>query len=172
MTNSKGYKENLYEKGCIRTFSGIYVDILNPKPEMFVIEDIAHALSQLPRFGGHLPVFYSVAEHSLCASNVGEKERFELLMHDASEAYILDIPSPLKKILKEYKEIEHNLNIVLSEVFRFQYPFSSYVHSLDKKMLEHEWEERMIKGLGKEKTFLSVEYAFLERYKLLKIFNT
>lgn len=61
--------ENLYTKDCIRTVSGIYVNVFEPKPEMFVIEDIAHALSFMPRFAGHLRWPYSVAQHSLAVSN-------------------------------------------------------------------------------------------------------
>ena len=55
-------KENLYTPNCIRTFTGLYMNVFNPKPDMICIEDIAHALSQQPRFGGHLPRMYSVAQ--------------------------------------------------------------------------------------------------------------
>lgn len=33
----------------VRTLSGKYVDVLNPQPEMFDIDDIAHSLSKQPR---------------------------------------------------------------------------------------------------------------------------
>ena len=51
-------EENLYTPNCIRTFTGIYVNVFEPTPEMICIEDIAHALSNQCRFSGHLPTFY------------------------------------------------------------------------------------------------------------------
>ncbi len=72
------------------------------------IEDIAHALARICRFNGHLRYHYSVAEHSV---NVAEELKLrgaskELrlfgLLHDASEAYIADIPRPLKDWIPEY----------------------------------------------------------------------
>ena len=53
--------ENLHTADCIRTFTGLYMNVFEPTPEMICIEDIAHGLSNMPRFGGHLPEFYSVA---------------------------------------------------------------------------------------------------------------
>ena len=47
-------KENLYTKDCIRTFTGIYMNVFNPTSEMICIEDIAHSLSLQCRFAGHL----------------------------------------------------------------------------------------------------------------------
>jgi hypothetical protein len=57
--------ENLNAVRSIRTISGLYVNVFEPDPKTLIIEDIAHALSNQPRFGGHLPKFYSVAQHSL-----------------------------------------------------------------------------------------------------------
>jgi uncharacterized protein len=78
--------ENLYEPDCIRTYTGLYINVFNPKPEMIEIEDIAHALSFQCRFGGHLPKFYSVAQHSLNCSYLVKEPALKLtaLLHDAS----------------------------------------------------------------------------------------
>lgn len=138
-------QENLYTPDCIRTVSGIYVNVFDPKPEMFVIEDIAHALSMQPRFGGHLPHFYSVAQHSaLTAAFVEEEYKLSALMHDASEAYLLDIPRPIKQRLSNYKDIEHGLMQVLSVVFGFQYPLPEAVKKADEDMLKLEWDSLML----------------------------
>ena len=149
MTNLKGYEENLYTQYSIRTSSGIYVDFVNPRKEMFCIEDIAHALSQLPRFGGHLPYWYSVADHCISCARKAEQDGetkgniFACLMHDCSEAYLLDLPSPIKKLIPGYIVIEDRILRLLSEIFGFHYGldgFGSYVKSVDKYKLEVEWD--------------------------------
>ncbi len=139
-------KENLYTPDCIRTVSGIYVNVFDPKPEMFVIEDIAHSLSHQCRFGGHPVEFYSVAQHSvMCAMFIGEENRLAALLHDASEAYLLDIPSPIKVRLPEYKAIEDNLMRVIAQKFGFAYPLNPEVKMVDKQMLEWEWKHLIIR---------------------------
>ena len=75
---------------------------LDPRPEDVDIEDIAHALSNVCRFGGHCREFYSVAEHSVRVSDyVGALggapwHRLAGLLHDATEAYLGDMIRPLK----------------------------------------------------------------------------
>lgn len=103
----------------ITTFTGKYFDLIEPKAEDVDIVDIAHALSIEPRFGGHTVVPYSVAEHSMrvlryVAAEVGMKSASKpvlmwALMHDASEAYLKDVPSPLKDLLPEYRAIERRV---------------------------------------------------------------
>ena len=138
-------KENLFATDCIRTFTGIYVNVFEPKPEMFCIEDIAHSLSQQCRFNGHLTHFYSVAEHSiLCAGYVKYESKLAALLHDASEAYLLDIPSPVKKRLSNYKEIEHKLMECIAIKFGFEYPLTKDIKKVDEIILKTEWNELML----------------------------
>jgi hypothetical protein len=84
----------------IQTFSGRRIDPLVPDPTQIVIEDIAHALANQCRFGGHCLAFYSVAQHSaLLADLVGNSDlhaQLWALLHDAAEAYLVDLPRPLK----------------------------------------------------------------------------
>lgn len=139
--------ENLYTKDCIRTFTGKYVNVFDPTPEMICLEDIAHSLSQQCRFGGHLPRFYSVAEHSILCSLICTKEnQFQALMHDASESYLLDIPSPIKKGLANYHQIEEKLMMVIAKKFGFNWPMHDDVKDTDKHMLEREWNCIMLSG--------------------------
>ncbi|QDP54860.1 MAG: hypothetical protein Unbinned3891contig1000_58 [Prokaryotic dsDNA virus sp.] len=90
---------------CITTHTGKQFDLQDPNPALVDIEDIAWALSNLCRFVGHTPTFYSVAEHSaLVASVLLEKTRDPVwamagLLHDAHEAYMGDIPQPLKNLI-------------------------------------------------------------------------
>ncbi len=134
------------DEPVIRTFTGKWVNVFNPTPDMFCIEDIAHALSHQCRFGGHLPEFYSVAQHSVsCSYLVDHKNKKSALMHDSSEAFLVDIPRPIKKLLSNYKEIEHNLMVVLSDVFKFEYPLSPEVLAVDEEMLQLEWNSMIMR---------------------------
>ena len=133
--------ENLYEKNCIRTFSGIYFNVFEPILEMIKIEDIAHALSMIPRFGGHFPIQYSVSQHSkMVMEHLESKNKLAGLLHDASEAYLLDIPTPIKHNIPGYQEAETKIMQLIAEKFQFQYPFDDTIHIIDKKMLEKEWD--------------------------------
>jgi uncharacterized protein len=137
--------ENLNAVRSIRTISGQYVNVFEPNPDTLLISDIAHALSHQCRFGGHLPRFYSVAQHSLlCYLMAKEDEKFDALMHDASEAYLLDMPKPIKVELSEYNAIEDNLMNVLAKKFGFNYPKSPEVERVDILLLNWEWEVIML----------------------------
>lgn len=83
----------------IQSYTGRRMVLEAPDPAQIDLEDIAHALSQVCRFGGHSKHHYSVAQHSLLVSQLvrGDLHRHGLL-HDAAEAYIGDLVTPLKKI--------------------------------------------------------------------------
>lgn len=137
--------ENLHTPNCIRTRSGRYVNVFEPEPDMFLIEDIAHALAHQCRFSGHLHVFYSVAQHSVHVSErVPTKLRRTAMLHDASEAYLLDIPTPIKKNLPGYKDLENQLMAVLAKRFDFQWPLPPEIKHADAAMLQLEWDHLMI----------------------------
>lgn len=129
-------------KGCIRTNSGLFINVFEPTKDVISIEDIAHALASIPRFGGHLNRHYSVAQHSvMCMMKLASLEdKKAALMHDASEAYLGDIPTPIKARLPEYKECEHNLMLMIADKFGFQYPLNEAVKEVDARMLQIEWE--------------------------------
>lgn len=107
----------------IETRFGGRFDLLDPQPRQVRLDDIAHALSHLCRYTGHCSTFWSVAQHSLLVANLvawsarqsgmtpDDAARLELagLLHDAPEAYLGDVATPLKKILPEYQRIEANV---------------------------------------------------------------
>ena len=158
-------KENLYTPNSIRTVSGRYVNVLNPDTDSILIYDIAHALSRMPRFGGHLPHFYSVAQHSMCVANLVDKQHaLSALLHDASEAYLMDIPSPIKALLPNYKEIENGLMEVISKKFGFEWPMPDEVKEADKKRLEWEWDNLMLKGQNFTLPSETVKNLFFNRF--------
>lgn len=83
--------------GWIQTFTGRQFWPLAPQPEDVCLEDIAHALALTNRFGGHTQRFYSVAQHSVLVSAIVPSYYVkEALLHDAAEAYLGDMPRPLK----------------------------------------------------------------------------
>jgi hypothetical protein len=156
----------LYVPNSIRTSKGLYLDFTNIKPELLDIEDIAHALSFQCRFGGHLPKFYSVAQHSVhCSELVDEVDAFDALMHDSSESYLLDIPKPLKNLLPEYVVIENKLMSILATKFGFNFPLSPAVKKVDEHMLRLEFNRIMLnKGKFKCWSPKVAKRKFLDRY--------
>jgi 5'-deoxynucleotidase YfbR-like HD superfamily hydrolase len=100
------------------TKTGIMFFPLEPYVREIEIEDIAHALSQLCRFGGHCNKFYSVAQHSCVVSqNLPDSLKFQGLMHDATEAYCGDLIRPIKYSIKGYVEMEEKLWCAICERF-------------------------------------------------------
>ena len=101
--------------GRIKTFVGNWFDPLEPDMESIDIRDIAHALSLTCRGNGHVNNFFSVGQHCVyCALEAearGYSKRVVLgcLLHDASEAYMSDVPRPFKVVLTEYVKAEDAL---------------------------------------------------------------
>ncbi len=128
-------------KNCIRTHSGRYVDVINPMPEMISIVDIAHALSRLCRFSGQIEPLYSVARHSINCSKLIKDPKLKLaaLLHDASEAYLADIPGPVKQHLPDYLTIEERMMRCIANKFGFDFPLHQEVKNCDEIMLNSEW---------------------------------
>lgn len=103
MTESKLTKQGTW----IETGSGTKFDYLSDDTVCINLVDIASALSKCCRYTGHCSRFYSVAEHSFFVSlHVPKQYALAGLLHDASEAYLSDIASPIKQLMPEYKKIE------------------------------------------------------------------
>lgn len=106
----------------IQSVSGKQVSLTDPYASMINIDDIAHALSMLCRFNGHGTRFYSVAEHSVHVSNeVTPDLALAGLLHDAAEAYLGDVPSPLKGHLADFKMFEERMEKVIAEAFGIRF---------------------------------------------------
>ncbi|HET8536456.1 MAG TPA: hypothetical protein VFL73_04675 [Solirubrobacteraceae bacterium] len=174
----------------LQTVSGKWVNPLDPDPEQFDIEDIARALGNLCRFGGHCRSFYSVAQHSVIVSQLVEErggdaeDVFAALMHDAAEAYLGDMPHPLKHrsaLGAAFKEAEAQLELALRDRFRIRDDVPE-VKRADRALLATErrafsaerwrWPElEGVEALDLELEAMGPEEAaraFLERYAELE----
>jgi len=106
-------------KTSIMSNSGIKIDYLSPTEDMFRIQDIATGLSNVARFTGQTSWHYSVSQHSVLGSRKFKDpwKAMGFLLHDAHEAYMQDLPSPLKALLPRYKEIAANMQRVIEQKF-------------------------------------------------------
>lgn len=162
--------------GTIRTASGQYVALLLPDPATINLADIAQALSHVCRFAGHLPGFYSVAEHSLHVSaqlrrTYGDPTiAIAGLLHDATEAYLGDMVRPLKQAMPAYQEVEARMARAIEARFALA-PFTlddARVKAIDSAILG--WEMAMVRDC----TFrtpsdpMTVKHAFIGKYRELR----
>jgi uncharacterized protein len=122
------------------THSGKKFYPLDPRPEDICIEDIAHSLSHVCRYGGHCAAHYSVAQHSVYVSLVvGEREPEHALwglLHDAAEAYVGDMVRPLKQVkgMGAYRDIEAGIMIAICKVFGLPLEEPAIVKEVDRRM--------------------------------------
>lgn len=125
----------------IQTYSGRRFNPTNPYVDAIVIQDIAHALSNQCRFSGHVKKFYSVAQHCVLVSYICEhQDALWGLLHDASEAYLVDVPSPMKRSGKidGYLEFEKNMQRAICQRFGLPEQEPPSVKKADKQLLSTE----------------------------------
>ncbi len=123
----------------IETFTGKKFYFLDPTQDSIDIIDIAHSLSMQCRFTGHTTKFYSIAEHSIMVSRLCPDE-FKLwgLLHDASEAYLTDVASPVKPHLINYKLMEKVIMEPICKKFGISKYMPDEVHVADMEALRIE----------------------------------
>jgi len=120
------------------TYTGKKMHLNDFTKEDLDIEDIAHALSMICRFGGHCSRHYSVAEHSLLVcSMVPDEYKLSALLHDASEAYLGDVIAPLKRMpgMEGYREIEREMEQLIEERFNVRFVDDPVIKEADLKAL-------------------------------------
>jgi 5'-deoxynucleotidase YfbR-like HD superfamily hydrolase len=132
-------EEELKMLPYIETYSGLRLFYDDLKPEMIKIIDIAHSLSHICRFTGHTKKFYSVAQHSVLVSNAQTTiaEKRAGLLHDATEAYVNDLPSPLKACtdLGDYKNLENRIHDVINKKYRINDGMTPNIKKADLQAL-------------------------------------
>lgn len=133
--------------GKFNTFSHFVMNLNDPDPETICIQDIAHALSNICRFGGHTKEFYSVAQHCCLVSYLAPAQlRLEALMHDATEAYLSDLIKPLKIILSHmphdhtdgYAHMEEKFETLIADKFSIDPKAYGLIKPFDIRALEIE----------------------------------
>lgn len=128
----------------IQTYTGRQFFPIDPRAEDIDVHDIAHALSLQCRYSGHCLRFYSVAEHCCHISDHCSPETALWgLLHDASEAYLVDVPRPIKPDLANYRELEDRLMNCIAERFGLPMDMPEEVKSLDGRILVNEREQVM-----------------------------
>jgi len=135
----------------IHTFSGHEFWPMDPRASEVHIEDIAHALSMQCRYAGHGLQFYSVAEHSVMVASwlrdVGAPRAAILqgLLHDATEAYLVDVPRPVKAFLPGYKEAEAKVWVAVCRRYNLDLLISPWVHEADNRIIADEMAQNMVR---------------------------
>lgn len=131
----------------IQTVSGRRFNPLDPDPSEIDIGDIAQALANQCRFGGHAHSYYSVAQHSCLVSDLVEERGGDecatlwALLHDASEAYLVDLPHPLKhrsELGRLYAVAEDRLQAAICERFDLPPEPPPLVKQVDRALLATE----------------------------------
>lgn len=128
----------------MQTFSGGQFWPMDPRVEEVRAIDIAHSLSMQCRYAGHCLQFYSVAEHSVLMTRwlhgVGESHAVQkwALLHDAAEAYLVDVPRPVKPFLPGYKEAESAVMLAVAQRFGLSGDMPSVVKDADNRILVDE----------------------------------
>lgn len=125
--------------GWFQTHTGRAFWPTSPMIEDIDIRDIAHALSMLCRFNGHVKFFYSVADHSVRVSKIVPRSlALTGLLHDASEAYLGDMIRPLKLEMPEYRAAEERLERLIAKRFGLEFPWHPDIKNADLVLLRTE----------------------------------
>lgn len=131
----------------ILTYSGEWFNLESPHTHAYSIADIAVSLSRIVRWNGHTKFPYSVARHSLeVCELVPPEHQLAALLHDAAEAYIGDISTPVKELLPDIKYLEMQILTQIGNQFGFDTPLHETVKNADETMQATEWRDLMPHG--------------------------
>lgn len=134
----------------MQSYTGRKIDVLNIAAADICVEDIAHALSMTCRFRGHVPQFYSVAQHSILCAQFCESscptDRLWCLLHDAPEAYLADLSSPVKHGIRDqlkcsvFDDVDKRIMAAVCERFGLPKDEPECVKRADVLLLATEWK--------------------------------
>ena len=139
-------------KPTIQVANGAFFNFLRPDLFNFDILVIAHSLANLCRFTGHTVTFYSVAQHSVLVSHaVPQEHALAALLHDAHEAFVGDVSSPLKALIPQYKDLERQVETQLRMAYGVPVDMPPCVKQADLRALAAETRDLMV-NTGPEAT--------------------
>jgi len=160
----------LAHPGWIKTFTGRFVQPLALTVADIDIMDIAHSLSRVCRFGGHCSGVLNVAAHSvrvfhryqMLNPNATKQDMLTALLHDASEAYLGDIPRPLKihPEFRFYREAEQRAEAVIAAKFDLIYPMPQSVKQTDDDELLNELNFRRYEPFDESPSLSEAEFLY------------
>jgi len=128
---------NEYDGHWVNTYTGKHFHYLDPQPEEIDIIDIAHSLSLTCRYGGHCKQFYSVGDHSIrVAEIVPDELKLRALLHDAAEAYLTDLPRPIKYDIPEFRIRENVIQRNIEAKFGIKTSRPPLIPDPDKKLIK------------------------------------
>jgi hypothetical protein len=122
-----------------------------PETQRFDVVVIAHALSKICRFTGHISgtSIYSVAQHSVLVSYmVPVEDALDGLLHDAHEAYVGDMSAPLKLLCPDYCRVERRVEVACRRSFGLADTKSEAVAEADKHMFKSEYAAYLTSEVG------------------------
>lgn len=131
----------------METHSGLRFNYVMLDENAVTIDDVAHALSHMCRYNGHVRRFYSVAEHCVHLAQFvrargGESgQQIVALLHDGAEAYLADVVRPAKRRLPEYMGLEGLIDATIALAFAeygHTYPFPAWLKEIDTRILKDE----------------------------------
>ena len=142
-------RPEIVQKSWVITYSGNRFNILDPNPADVKLEDIACALARQARFNGHTRFFFSVGQHSCLGAEISPTKEIALhmLFHDATEAYVGDLVSPVKALLPDFEIIESRIHWAISKAFNLEYPLPKVVKQIDRRLLATEVRDLITKDL-------------------------
>lgn len=129
----------------MQTYTGKAFFPENPQLDQICIEDIGWALSHQCRYGGHCLKGYYVGEHSIHVSYVVPREYALIgLLHDGHEAYVIDLPRPVKLLLPQYADLEEKIRRMVCDKFGLPQVWPKCVYEADNAVLLA--EQKVIMG--------------------------
>lgn len=132
------------EEGFISTWACHSVNLTAPRQESITAVDISRGLAYQFRFGGHTNRPYTVAQHCIFVSHLVPPEHaLQALLHDATEAYIGDMPSPAKELCPDYRELEARLHATIMKRFKLPTELAEEVRLADRIALATERRDLM-----------------------------
>lgn len=129
----------------IYTYSGQEIYAEEIRPEQIKLIDIAYGLAGIYRYNAQTRI--SVLRHSLALSCCFSHKPTKLycLLHDAAEAYLMDVPVPKKRYMKDgWAETYEHIEQMIYKKYKIDFTDIALdkVTALDKELVQYEMDSR------------------------------